>query len=85
MNTHTEAGDVTLKIAVLALALLAGWVMLFRPKPLGRMGPGRRDRTPRGGKPAARVTAFERCPRCEAYRLPGGPCACDQPPETAER
>ncbi len=70
----------TLKIVVLALALLAGWVMLFRPKPFGR-----RNGPPNGRKPGARVTALERCPRCEAYRLPGGPCACDAPPETAER
>lgn len=60
----------TLKLALLALALLAGWLLLLRswrkPPPVGRTPP----------RPAA---ALERCPSCGVYRLPGGACACRPP------
>lgn len=63
----------TLKLAMLALALLVGWFVLFRP---------RRKVPPR---PAPRpMTSLERCPRCGVYRLPGGDCACEPPSAAAE-
>jgi hypothetical protein len=65
----TETRDVTWKLALLALALVAGWLLLFRWRrkpPVGRTPP----------RPAA---ALERCRRCGVYRLPGGSCACRPP------
>lgn len=57
----------TLKIAVLALALFTAWLVLFRPR--------RRPPAPR--EPEPRPAALESCPRCGVYRLPGGRCECD--------
>ncbi len=60
----------TLKIAVLALALFAAWIVLFRP----------RRRAPGPGRPAPRPTAaLEPCARCGVYRLPDARCECDTP------
>ena len=61
----------TLKIVLLAVALLGAWFVLFRP----------RRKAPR--KPAPPPTALEACPRCGVYRVPGGECACDPPSTTA--
>ena len=61
----------TLKILLLALALLVAWLVLFRP----------RRKAPR--KPPAPPTALEACPRCGVYRAEGGQCACDPPSTTA--
>ena len=58
----------TLKIAMLALALFAAWLVLFRPR-RGTPGPARR--------PPSSTTELERCARCGVYRLPGGRCDCD--------
>lgn len=62
----------TLKLALLALALLVAWFVLFRP---------RKPVPPRKPAPPP-VAALERCPHCQVYRLPGGQCACD-PPQAA--
>jgi len=68
-----EAAPVTLKLALLALALLVGWFVLFRP---------RRAPTPRPKVPPP--AALAPCPDCGVYRAPGGECACD-PPSTAAK
>ena len=65
----------TLKIALLGLALVAAWLVLFRPS----LRPSRRPPR-RAGGPAAPTMAMERCPRCGVYRLPGGRCACGAAP-----
>lgn len=58
----------TLKLAVLALALLVAWFVLFRPRRKAMR------------RPAARpTTSLERCPGCGVWRLPGGDCACEAP------
>jgi hypothetical protein len=65
----------TLKLAMLALALLIGWFVLFRP---------RRKAPPASPRAAARpVTSLERCPRCGVFRLPDGDCACEPPTRAA--
>ncbi len=63
----------TAKLALLALALLVAWMVLFRP---GRSvsGPKRKPPPPQ---------ALEPCPRCGVYRLPAGACDCD-PRSTSE-
>ncbi len=58
----------TTKLAVLAVALLIAWMVLFRPR-RGVRGPKR--------KPAPPPQALEPCPRCGVYRLPTGACDCD--------
>lgn len=68
-----EALSVTLKLALLALALIVAWFVLFRP---------RRRPPPRPKAPPP--PALERCPRCGVYRVPGGDCACDPSSTAAE-
>jgi len=56
------------KFGLLALALIAAWVVLFRA---GRGVAGPKPKPP---KPAQ---ALEPCPSCGVFRLPGGACDCD--------
>ncbi len=58
----------TTKLALLAVALLVAWMVLFRPR-RGVSGPKR--------KPLRRPQELEPCPRCGVYRLPAGACDCD--------
>ncbi len=58
----------TLKLALLALALFVAWMVLFRPR-RGAPGPN--------PKPLPPPQALEPCPRCGVFRLPIGPCGCD--------
>ncbi len=61
----------TAKLALLALALVIVWMVLFRP---GR-GASRPKR-----EPPSPPQALEPCPRCGVYRLPAGACDCDPRP-----
>ncbi len=56
------------KLALLAVALLIVWMVLFRPR-RGAAGPKQ--------KPLPPPQALEPCPRCGVFRLPIGPCDCD--------
>ena len=57
------------KFGLLALALFAVWMILFRT--------GRGVSHPKPEKPPKRTQALEPCPDCGVYRLPGGACDCD--------
>ena len=55
------------KLALLAVALIVVWMVLFRPR--------RRVSGPKREPPAPQ--ALEQCPRCGVFRLPSGACDCD--------
>jgi len=57
----------TTKLALLAVALIVAWMVLFRPR-RGVSGPKRKPPPPQVLAP---------CPRCGVYRLPAGACDCD--------
>lgn len=63
----------TAKLALLAVALLVVWAVLFRPR---RRVSGRKPKPPP-------PQALEPCPRCGVFRLPAGACDCD-PRSTSE-
>ncbi len=63
-----------LKIGLLAVALLLGWLMLRRGAGAGSCAPRRRGPA-RLGKPSA--MALRRCPDCGVHYLPGAPCGCE--------
>jgi len=58
----------TTKLALLAVALIVAWMVLFRPR-RGVSGPKRKPRVP--------PQALEPCPRCGVFRLADGACDCD--------
>ena len=58
----------TLKLALLVLALFVVWMALFRPR---RSTPGPKQ------EPLPPPQELAPCPRCGVYRLPAGPCDCD--------
>jgi hypothetical protein len=58
----------TLKLALLVLALFVAWLALFRPR---RSASGPKQ------KPLPPPQELAPCPRCGVYRLPVGPCDCD--------
>lgn len=64
----------TAKLALLALALLVAWMVLFRP--------GRGVSGPKRKPPPAQ--ALEPCPRCGVFRLPAGACDCDPRPTSQD-
>ena len=68
------------KFGLLALALFAAWMILFRA---GR-GISRPKAKPQETKPMNPPTALEPCPSCGVYRLPGGVCDCDPQPTTRD-
>ncbi len=59
----------TVKLALLALALFVAWMVLFRPARGAGSGPKRKAPPP--------PQALEPCPRCGVFRLPAGACDCD--------
>jgi len=58
-----------IKFALLAVALFAVWMLLFRVA-RGVSGPKRKP-------PAPPPQELAPCPRCGVYRLPAGSCDCD--------
>ena len=66
----------TLKLGMLALALLVAWFVLIRPVTRAARSVTRRQ-TAKRPAPAS----LEPCPACGVYRVPGGRCNC--PPGTA--
>ena len=62
----------TLKIAMLALALAAAWFLLFRSR---HRAPAPGAAAPKRKRPPS-TAALERCPHCGVYHMPGRPCGC---------
>lgn len=61
-------GNLALKIAVLAVALILAWVMLAKPF---------RNLPRPSAKPKHPPAPLEACARCGVYRPAGEPCDCD--------
>jgi hypothetical protein len=66
-----ESPGMVTKFALLALALFAAWMLLFRAT-RGITGTKRNPPVP----PAQELAP---CPRCGVFRLPAGACDCDPP------
>ena len=66
-----------LKAAILALVLVAAWVILRRPG-RGKTRPAARRNRQAGREPQPQDLVA--CPLCGVFRLPGAPCDCDRRP-----
>ncbi|MEM0942409.1 MAG: hypothetical protein AAGI70_00535 [Pseudomonadota bacterium] len=61
------------KFIVTALVAALAWVLLSRGVSLAGRG---LPRVVRRQKPKPPSETLIRCPRCDAYRVPGAPCDC---------
>jgi hypothetical protein len=64
-----EKPDMFIKLAVLGVALVIVWLVMFRTV----RGPV----SPRPKPPELKAQKLEPCPKCGVYRVPGGVCDCD--------